>query len=138
MNKLKEWLGLPGLVLGAIVAVGTFLGWFGFTMITPNATLTGHVSEYASFKEEAEQKHDEIESFSEIIHDDVHAAREELDDKLQTQQVMVEALVIRSCLRDDYEELVLQRLIPLCAELGIERVPGQPGARSVTRDTIGG
>jgi hypothetical protein len=44
----------------------------------------------------------------------------------------MEAVVIRSCLRDEYEELVLQRLLPTCRQLGVQREPGSRGARDST------
>jgi len=119
-DGIKFWMGMPALIIGVVLSTGTVLGWFGFKVATPEDTLQNHVGQEIMWHSNAESEHEIIRGQSQELHTDVHQQRQ-----------FMEALVIRSCLRDNYEELVLQRLLQICLELGINRVPGS-GLREIT------
>lgn len=118
IEKIGIWLGIPGLFLGAIVALGTIFGFFGFEFISPDERFGEHVIEFVEFKTDADSFHN-IEQ---------KTVREELQH--------VEGLAIlpirRSCIRDSYDELALQGFLPACEDLGIIRMPSDRGAREAS------
>ena len=124
MDKVKHWLGLPALILGALLALGTFLGWFGFSIRTPKHD----VSRLESL---AVEYHDAADSIHGTQEDLMYHLFEEKDKQTQ----MTETLLMRFCLRDSYEELVMQRLLNTCQDLGIHRSPDDVGVRAELADT---
>jgi hypothetical protein len=121
-------LAVPAALVAALGAVGVAMGWFGFEVTGPPETMDAHVAEERAWHEGAESVHAELETVADTVHADLHS----IEGQLQSQQVLMEAVVIRSCLRDEYEELVLQRLLPTCRQLGVQREPGSRGARDST------
>lgn len=115
LEKITLWLGIPGLIVGAALALGTLFGVFGFQIKTPEQSLQEHVAEFVNFRTDADSFHN-IEQ---------KTVREELKH--------VEGLAIlpirRSCVRDSYDELAVQGFLPYCQELGINRRPNDRGTR---------
>lgn len=125
--KTKAWMGTPSLIVGVALSVGTIMGWFGFRVATPEDTLQNHIDTDKAI-------HTQLETRTDSIHFDIH----EQEELLSSVNVSLEALLRRSCLRDDYAELVLQGLIQTCTRLGAPRTPGSIGARAAVDAGLGG
>lgn len=126
LDSVKAWLGLPALVVGSLLALGTFAGWFGFGVRTP-------ASDFSRLERVQAEYHRAADSLHETTADVVG----HLYDESEKASGLTETLIVRFCLRDSYEELVLQRLIQTCKELGIHREAGDRGVRSaVGSDSI--
>lgn len=129
-DRVRPWLGLPALVVGCVLALGTVAGWFGFGVRTP-----------ASDFSRLERLQSEYKTHADSVHEATTDVLFHMEEARTVEKGMTEALLVRVCLRDDYEELVLQRLIETCRELGVDRVRGSQGVRAATRaaaDSSGG
>lgn len=128
MSRWAKWLALPAMVVAAVGAFGVAMGWFGFRVTGPSDDLAGHVRAEEEWHTDAARVHAALDSVADTVHADVH----EIENELTVQRALMEAVVIRSCLRDTYDELVLQRLLATCLQLGVQRQPGSRGARDST------
>lgn len=115
IEKVGIWLGLPGLLVACVVALGTIFGVFGFQIKTPEQSLKEHVSEFSQFKSQADSIHVTTDS--------------EVQKRLEHVEGYAMLPIRRSCVRDSYEELAIQGFLPACEDLGIVRRPGDRGAR---------
>ena len=96
-------LKLPVAVVGGVGAIAILLGAFGFGIKTPGARF-----------EEYKVEHVEVHT---IINDTLV----EIDDHMEEQQTLLEAIVRGECLENEPENLARQGLSTKCRELGIER-----------------
>jgi hypothetical protein len=125
LAKLKTILAMPAVIVSVVITLGTVMGWFGFQVLSPEDNLNVHVKEYKEFTVEATNQHELFLTKTDTIHEEIHG-----------QELLMRSLVIRTCLRDGYAELVLQQLLPTCTSLGVIRTPETAGSRELL-DSIG-
>lgn len=93
----------PGAIVGGVVGLAVIMSSFGFGIETPGEVMTDFKSEHA------------------VEHVAIDTALLEIDQHLEVQQTLLEAIVIGDCVDRTKEQLELQRLIPTCKSLGIEK-----------------
>lgn len=102
---VKEWIGLPALIVAAILAIGAILSWLGVDLTTAPLKLQRHIVAESTY----------------------HASREpkitELDRHAEANERLLEALVRGECLENPYADLARQGLIRTCDSLGVRRAP---------------
>lgn len=129
-NNLKQWLGIPAIIVGTILSIGTIMGWFGFKVATPTDTLQNHIVEEEQFESEVAGVHasyDSIHSIQQVTMDEKY---DTLHTELHEQKTLAEALILRVCIQDSYHDLQLQRLVGKCRDLGVVREPNRPAPGS--------
>ena len=100
---LFAMLKLPATIVGGLGAVGVIFMAFGFGIKTPGVRLDefveGHESEHV------------------VINDTLS----EIDQHMEEQQTLLEAMIRGECIENPLEDLQRQGLVQKCQELGIER-----------------
>jgi hypothetical protein len=102
-KRLKELLTWPAIIVSAILAIGTFIAFFGFDVQTPVERLQSHI--------EIEQD----------FHDSTAKVVTELDRHSEDNEALLESLIRGECLENPRENLIRQGLIKKCTDLGIDR-----------------
>lgn len=93
----------PGAVVGAFVGLAVIASSFGFGIRTPGEVMDTYVEDHT------------------VEHEVINDTLSEIDSHLEVQQTLLEAIVIGDCVDRTREQLELQRLIPTCKALGIDK-----------------
>ena len=102
-QKIMGYLNWPVVIVTAMIAIGSIIGYFGFSVESPIQKFEVHVVEERQY------------------HDSASAVTHELDEHVEETQMLINSLVRGECLENKKENLVRQGLIVKCRELGVER-----------------
>jgi hypothetical protein len=105
-DKIKSWLTLPTILVSAIVAVGTIISIFGFSVESPESKLKEHIVKSAELHAQQQRQIDSTAAESEHI---------------KHVEGLLESLLRGECLENPRENLARQGLLVKCKELGIDR-----------------
>ena len=100
---ILAYLKLPAIAVGGVGGLVLIATAFGFSVTSPGAAM-----------EDFKVDHN-------VTHEVIDTALVDIDQHMEVQQTLLEAIVIGDCVDRTKEQLELQRLIPTCKALGIEK-----------------
>jgi len=129
LNRIITWLKIPGIVVGAIIAVGAILVFFGVEVHGPK----DHALETEAKMEEVKQISEETREWAErtysehveaerIYHDTlVYPYIQEMDNEIHSIAGAIDGILRGECLESKFQKLARQGMLDECESLGIER-----------------
>lgn len=92
-----------GIIGAGLIAIGLALAAMGFNIATPGESLTQYKETHV------------------VVHGEIDSAIISIDYNLTSQTTLLEAMAAGDCLDRTREQLALQKMLPVCSRLGIQK-----------------